>query len=114
MLVDKCKLRNAEGTACPCCCGFLPVGYLGHYIVISRYEEDSECFSVLDPAHIQGRRCIDVHSLDRARRSFGTDEDVLLVSREQQPATMMPQSRPLHACPASSMHNCPPMPRLLA
>jgi Guanylylate cyclase len=108
ILVDKCKL--SRGNSCPCF-GLLSVGYTGHYIVICRYDEAAQSFVVLDPAQGQGRRCIDVQSLDRARRSFGTDEDILLVSREQ---PMLPKGSSLHACPASTMHNCMPLQPLLA
>jgi hypothetical protein len=76
VLVDKWKLR--EGARC--CCGLVP-GYAGHYIVVSAFREDSSQFVVQDPACSAPQKLMRAASLDQARQSFGTDEDVLIVSR---------------------------------
>ncbi|GHP10404.1 hypothetical protein PPROV_000913500 [Pycnococcus provasolii] len=54
-------------------------GYMGHYIVVSDYDEQRDSFFVSDPASRGGQWHIPSTSLDNARRAFGTDEDILLV-----------------------------------
>jgi hypothetical protein len=77
LLVDKRKLKEAAG----CCCGLIEPGYTGHYIVVSAFDGAGQAFVVLDPACAATYKRISPESLDRARRCFGTDEDVLIVSR---------------------------------
>lgn len=77
LLVDKTKLKEGAGF----CCGLIEPGYTGHYIVVSSFDVAGQAFVVLDPACAATQKRISPESLDRARRCFGTDEDILIVSR---------------------------------
>lgn len=54
--------------------------YMGHYVVICGYDTDDCEFEIRDPASSRKRERVTMKSLDEARKSFGTDEDILLVS----------------------------------
>nr|CAB3465063.1 unnamed protein product [Digitaria exilis] len=54
--------------------------YMGHYVVICGYDADDCEFEIRDPASSRKRERVTMKSLDEARKSFGTDEDILLVS----------------------------------
>ena len=64
----------------PQCCGF-GSGYTGHYVVVCGYDEDRQEFVLRDPASSNATLVISAAGFDNARKSFGTDEDILLVSR---------------------------------
>lgn len=53
------------------------LGYEGHYIVVSGYDERSKRFQVHDPVGV----CYWVSEfvLDEARLSYGTDEDMIII-----------------------------------
>lgn len=80
-LVDKMKLRRTwlkdihvpewyDGSS----------DYMGHYVVICGYDADTGEFEIRDPASSRKYERVSMHCLDEARKSFGTDEDILLVS----------------------------------
>ncbi|CAN1338955.1 Guanylyl cyclase 1 [Linum perenne] len=54
--------------------------YIGHYIVICGYDSDSDEFEIRDPASSRKHERISSKCLEEARKSFGTDEDLLLVN----------------------------------
>ncbi|CAN6328030.1 unnamed protein product [Urochloa humidicola] len=54
--------------------------YMGHYIIICGYDADDCEFEIRDPASSRKRERVTMKSLDEARKSFGTDEDILLIS----------------------------------
>ncbi|KAJ3668908.1 hypothetical protein LUZ60_010858 [Juncus effusus] len=54
--------------------------YMGHYVVICGYDADCGEFEIRDPASSRKYERVSMESLDEARKSFGTDEDILLVS----------------------------------
>ncbi|OEL36015.1 hypothetical protein BAE44_0002966 [Dichanthelium oligosanthes] len=54
--------------------------YMGHYVIICGYDADDCEFEIRDPASSRKRERVTMKSLDEARKSFGTDEDILLVS----------------------------------
>ncbi|XP_062181243.1 guanylyl cyclase 1-like isoform X3 [Phragmites australis] len=54
--------------------------YMGHYVIICGYDADACEFEIRDPASSRKRERVTMKSLDEARKSFGTDEDILLVS----------------------------------
>ncbi|CAI0443454.1 unnamed protein product [Linum tenue] len=54
--------------------------YVGHYIVICGYDADSDEFEIRDPASSRKNEKISSKCLEEARKSFGTDEDLLVVS----------------------------------
>ncbi|KAI4385670.1 hypothetical protein MLD38_003667 [Melastoma candidum] len=54
-------------------------GYTGHYIVICGYDAGRDEFEIRDPASTRKQEKISSKCLGDARRSFGTDEDILLI-----------------------------------
>jgi len=80
-LVDKRKLSHPwlDELCLADCCG-LNTGYTGHYVVICGYNMDTDEFEIRDPASSSVSGRISLDALDEARKSFGTDEDILLVS----------------------------------
>lgn len=55
-------------------------GYTGHYVVICGYDAWTDEFEIRDPASSRTHERIASKSLENARKSFGTDEDLLVVS----------------------------------
>ncbi|GAB2211135.1 hypothetical protein Droror1_Dr00016427 [Drosera rotundifolia] len=57
--------------------------YTGHYIVICGYDTTNDEFEIRDPANSSKQlKRVSSRCLDEARKSFGTDEDLLLISLE--------------------------------
>ncbi|KAK1355257.1 Guanylyl cyclase [Heracleum sosnowskyi] len=54
--------------------------YTGHYVVICGYDAAKDEFEIRDPASSRKHVRITSKCLEEARKSFGTDEDLLLVS----------------------------------
>lgn len=83
-LVDQYKLSHSwmEDVIVP---GFYgnDSGYTGHYIVICGYDADSDEFEIRDPASSRKHEKVTSKCLEEARKSFGTDEDLLLISLEK-------------------------------
>lgn len=79
-LVDKRKLSHPwlDELCLADCCG-LNTGYTGHYVVICGYDMDADEFEIRDPASSSTSGRISLDALDEARKSFGTDEDLLLI-----------------------------------
>lgn len=59
-------------------------GYTGHYVVICGYDALTDAFEIRDPASSRQRERITSRCLAEARKSFGTDEDILLISLENE------------------------------
>lgn len=79
-LVDKRKL-DPFTDACmglPTLCG-IDAGYTGHYIVIVGFDSARQQFIVRDPAAMVSELRVGATALDQARRSFGTDEDLIII-----------------------------------
>ncbi|CAM8919988.1 unnamed protein product [Rhodiola kirilowii] len=57
--------------------------YTGHYIVVCGYDTATAEFEIRDPASSRKSRMITSECLKEARQSFGTDEDLLLISLEK-------------------------------
>ncbi|CAL9123610.1 unnamed protein product [Musa textilis] len=64
--VAECYMSNAD--------------YMGHYVVICGYDGDNGEFEIRDPASSRKYEKVSMKCLDEARKSYGTDEDILLVS----------------------------------
>jgi hypothetical protein len=76
MLVDLTELRDISLLA--------GKTYRGHYILVCGYCQDREEFALQDPSSSTGQLIfIGAEALDRARKSEGTDEDLILFSCEQ-------------------------------
>ncbi|XP_010452501.1 PREDICTED: protein GUCD1-like [Camelina sativa] len=56
--------------------------YTGHYIVICGYDAIRDEFEIRDPASSKIHERISSKCLENARKSFGTDEDLLLINLE--------------------------------
>lgn len=56
--------------------------YTGHYIVICGYDAVKNEFEIRDPASSKVHERISSRCLENARKSFGTDEDLLLINLE--------------------------------
>ena len=78
-LVD---MRWVDCRDCAPAPGFVPpcFTYAGHYVVVTRYCEARGGFEYMDPSKDAPRCFIDSDAFDRARRSAGTDEDLLEIS----------------------------------
>uniref|UniRef100_A0A2N9JAZ2 Guanylyl cyclase n=1 Tax=Fagus sylvatica TaxID=28930 RepID=A0A2N9JAZ2_FAGSY len=57
--------------------------YTGHYIVICGYDSDADEFEIRDPASCRKHERVSSKCLEEARKCFGTDEDLLLISLEK-------------------------------
>lgn len=80
-LVDKIKL-SPSWSKDVCIPGYYygSSDYMGHFVVICGYDADAKEFEIRDPASIRKHERVSLERLDEARKSFGTDEDILLVS----------------------------------
>jgi len=54
-------------------------GYTGHYVLLSGVDTLAQHFIVADPATACYTYRVDARVLDKARMSFGTDEDMLVI-----------------------------------
>ncbi|XP_042510281.1 guanylyl cyclase 1-like [Macadamia integrifolia] len=83
-LVDQYKLDQAslEDVRDSGFCGG-DSGYIGHYIVVCGYDADRDEFEIRDPASSRKSTWISLQCLDEAHKSFGTDEDLILISLEK-------------------------------
>jgi hypothetical protein len=54
--------------------------YTGHYVLLCGYDERLDCFDIRDPASAREQLIVSAARLDAARKCFGTDEDLLLVT----------------------------------
>uniref|UniRef100_A0A7S3E4B4 Uncharacterized protein n=1 Tax=Chloropicon laureae TaxID=464258 RepID=A0A7S3E4B4_9CHLO len=76
------KQGSFPSSAASLCCG-LPLlsqpGYVGHYVLLYGYDSEAREFAVKDPASHQHKCTIKEVALEKARKSFGTDEDVIIV-----------------------------------
>ncbi|KAL6609874.1 hypothetical protein ACP70R_039843 [Stipagrostis hirtigluma subsp. patula] len=79
-LVDKTKLNSSWMNEAHDVQQLNKSDYMGHYVVICGYDADACEFEIRDPASSRKREMVPMKSLDEARKSFGTDEDILLVS----------------------------------
>ncbi|KAG9453215.1 hypothetical protein H6P81_006119 [Aristolochia fimbriata] len=57
--------------------------YTGHFVVICGYDADRKEFEIRDPASPRKCERVSMLCLEEARKSFGTDEDILLISLER-------------------------------
>ncbi|XP_019192215.1 PREDICTED: protein GUCD1-like [Ipomoea nil] len=58
-------------------------GYTGHYVVICGYDAAMDEFEIRDPASSRKHEKVTSRRLAEARKSFGTDEDLLLIHLEK-------------------------------
>uniref|UniRef100_UPI003AAE5AD3 protein GUCD1 isoform X2 n=1 Tax=Centroberyx gerrardi TaxID=166262 RepID=UPI003AAE5AD3 len=91
-------LVNAVVLTCELCsspvkyCCFLPVGqkcfcrkpeYQGHFVVVCGFNRSTGCIFYNNPAYSDpGVCCTSISNFEEARRSYGTDEDILFIFKE--------------------------------
>ncbi|KAL5991661.1 hypothetical protein ACLOJK_012570 [Asimina triloba] len=83
-LVDKYKL--SVGGLSVCVLRFYSMFGLifsGHYIVICGFDADADEFEIRDPASSREHERVSLECLEEARKSFGTDEDILLIHKTE-------------------------------
>ncbi|XP_076882359.1 guanylyl cyclase 1-like [Bidens hawaiensis] len=54
--------------------------YTGHYVIVCGYDGHTDEFEIRDPASSRKSDRISSKCLEEARKSYGTDEDILLIS----------------------------------
>ena len=74
-----------------------PLHHAGHYIVVVAYCASSDSYEVRDPAAEAGHLTVPAAVLEAARRSFGTDEDIILVRTPSVPGPCRAW-RPVNDC----------------
>ncbi|KAH7537477.1 hypothetical protein FEM48_Zijuj03G0097200 [Ziziphus jujuba var. spinosa] len=57
--------------------------YTGHYVIICGYDMGTDEFEIRDPASSRKHEKVSSKCLEEARKCFGTDEDLLLISLEK-------------------------------
>ena len=70
---------SSQGSRPDLCCG-LGSGYTGHYVLVCGYDGGRGDFVVRDPASSRQTLYVPAAAFEEARKSFGTDEDLLLVT----------------------------------
>ncbi|KAL0555970.1 hypothetical protein IC582_004473 [Cucumis melo] len=87
VLVDQHRLRYMglgwRTYSCQVSVIATPAILVSHYIVVCGYDAVADEFEIRDPASTRKHVRISSKCLDDARRCFGTDEDILLVSLEK-------------------------------
>ena len=61
-----------------------PSAFSGHYVLLTGLDHTSESYVVKDPARPEEVLLVPARQLERARRAYGTDEDLVLVPLEQE------------------------------
>ncbi|KAF9597940.1 hypothetical protein IFM89_022758 [Coptis chinensis] len=80
-LVDQYKLsRSWPGDVCVSGLYDVNAGYTGHFVVVCGYDADKGEFEIRDPASTREYERVTMDCLEDSRKSYGTDEDLLLIS----------------------------------
>ncbi|KAG6418573.1 hypothetical protein SASPL_120777 [Salvia splendens] len=81
-LVDQHKLSSQSQLEDICVSEYYSGGpsYTGHYVVICGYDAATDEFEIRDPASSRKHERVPSWCLEQAHKSFGTDEDFLLVA----------------------------------
>eukprot|EP01024_Parvocaulis_polyphysoides_P062426 TRINITY_DN7135_c0_g1_i2.p1 TRINITY_DN7135_c0_g1~~TRINITY_DN7135_c0_g1_i2.p1 ORF type:complete len:292 (+),score=25.67 TRINITY_DN7135_c0_g1_i2:412-1287(+) len=86
LLLDLRKISSWLSAADSCfmstCCGCNGLGYQGHYIVLCGYDKQRQQFLYMDPGGRNGVQRQSVEAVEEARKSYGTDEDLLLINTQ--------------------------------
>ena len=54
--------------------------YEGHYIVLCGYDTEKGVIFCKNPSLEDSECCVNIPSFDKARKSYGTDEDIIFVN----------------------------------
>ena len=83
-LVDRRYLYPTATGVMESCLNYCFGGYVGHYVVLVGYDAARDAFRLLDPARPAAEPLlVPSKELHAARRSHGTDEDLIVVPIEQ-------------------------------
>ncbi|XP_028396431.1 protein GUCD1-like [Dendronephthya gigantea] len=63
--------------------------YEGHFLVLCGYDPNTEVIFCKNPSSYDDECCMDILSIDQARKSYGTDEDVIFIDMNQATATFI-------------------------
>ena len=77
-LLDRPGATSVSGIV-DACFSYCFGGYIGHYVLLLRHDSDRDGFVVHDPAKPASGTFVAASDLHSARRSHGTDEDLLIV-----------------------------------
>lgn len=66
----------------PALCGMLDTCYMGHYVVVIGFDAAKQDYVIRDPSAGEEALHVGAASFHAARRAFGTDEDLLVISVE--------------------------------
>ncbi|KAI0565112.1 Guanylylate cyclase [Gracilaria domingensis] len=70
-------------------------GFLGHFVLLYAYHEESGYFLMKDPASGREHCVVSASNLDDSRLAFGTDEDIIFIGKATVPRqTGTPASTP--------------------
>lgn len=88
-LVDRRYLYRGDtssvtGFVESCFAGLIGHGYVGHYVLITGFDESRDGYYIKDPAKQSDGLFVPSRHLNTARRAHGTDEDLLVIPWEQQ------------------------------
>ncbi|XP_038074917.1 protein GUCD1-like isoform X2 [Patiria miniata] len=82
---ERCKPSQKHGEGCADCFSFCDTGrgggYVGHFIVLCGLDLTKNHFLYRNPGILEELCCCSFTNLDEARRSHGTDEDILFIYR---------------------------------
>lgn len=73
------RLRSAVGDG----------GFIGHFVLLLGLSKNGDAYVVHDPARECGLDEVPCDDFDRARRAFGTDEDVILIQDARLPERIL-------------------------
>lgn len=65
----------------PCFCK-RPAHYQGHFVLLCGFNRNTHTFYYNNPAFADRVCCTSVNNFEEARRSYGTDEDILLIYKD--------------------------------
>lgn len=66
----------------PALCGMVDTSYMGHYVVVIGFDAAKQEYVIRDPSAGAEELHVCAASFHLARRAFGTDEDLLVISVE--------------------------------
>ncbi len=86
-LVDRRYLYQGTllGLAESCVAHCLSAGYVGHYVLVKRFDEARAGYYIADPAKAADDLFVRAADLETARRAHGTDEDLIILPWGQTP-----------------------------
>ena len=67
-----------------CASGTSVSDFCGHFIVLCGFDQERKCVYYMNPSIREGVCCAKFHVFERARHSYGTDEDIIFIDLSQQ------------------------------